>query len=114
MNSLTPVSSPYPFPPVSPAARSQSAGATTAAPAPESTSVVVTLDAIPASPPDEVLSQMATAAGAQDRLAESGQALHFSLDETTGKLTTQRTDLAGNVLGSVSPSAVLDIAAGAS
>jgi hypothetical protein len=89
MSSINAVSSPNPFPQASP----------------------VTLDAIPASPPAEVLSQMATAAGAQDRLAASGQALHFSLDETTGKLTTQLTDLSGNVLGSVSPSTVLDITA---
>ena len=112
MSSINAVSSPYPFPQTSATSRSQSAGATTAAAAAEATSVAVTLDAIPASPPADVLSQMANAAGAQDRLAASGQALHFSLDETTGKLTTQLTDLSGNVLGSVSPSTVLDIAAG--
>jgi hypothetical protein len=110
MSSINAVSSPYPFPQTSPVSRSTSASAA----APSTTAAAVTIDAIPASPPAEVLSQMATAAGAQDRLAASGQALHFSLDETTGKLTTQLTDLSGNVLRSVSPSSVLDIAAGGS
>jgi hypothetical protein len=66
---------------------------------------------IPGSPPAEVLDQMQTAAGAQDRLAATGKALHFDLDES-GKLTVQVTDLSGSVLGTASPSSVLDVASG--
>jgi hypothetical protein len=74
----------------------------------------VKLDAIPASPPPEVLDAVGVAAGAQDRLAQIGQALHFKLDDASGKLTVEVRDLHGNVLSTVPAGKALDIAAGGS
>lgn len=68
-------------------------------------------ETIPSSPPQEVFAAMLTAAQAADRLAATGQALHFSTDETTG-LSVQLTDLDGTVLGTVAPSTVLSVASG--
>lgn len=73
----------------------------------------VTVDTIPVSPPPEVLVAVAAAAGAQDRLAAAGQALHFSLDQR-GRLSVQLTDLKGTVLSTVPASTVLAVAAGGS
>ena len=83
-------------------------GATPATSARES----VRLDTVPSSPPQEVFAAMLSAARAADRLAATGRALHFSTDATTG-LSVQLTDLDGTVLGTVAPSTVLSVAAGA-
>jgi beta-lactamase class A len=74
----------------------------------------VTVDAIPASPPAEVLDAMTTAAQAADRLQSSGRALRFSVDPPTGRVSAQLTDLDGNPLSDVSPSTVLAVASGES
>jgi hypothetical protein len=70
----------------------------------------VTVDTMPAAPPPEVLDAIGAAAGAYDRLAAGGLQLHFCLDEQTGKVATQVYDLHGTVLGTLSPSQVVDIA----
>ncbi len=72
----------------------------------------VTVDAFPASPPPEVLAEMATAAGAADRLAADGRALHFSLGAPGDGVSVQVTDLAGTVLSTAPPSTALAVAAG--
>jgi beta-lactamase class A len=77
-----------------------------------STTDAVTVDAIPASPPVDVLAAVATASQAADRLQASGHALRFSVNPPTGRLSVQVTDLDGNALRSVSPSTVLAVASG--
>jgi hypothetical protein len=68
-------------------------------------------DSIPSSPPQEVFAAMLTAAQSADRLAASGQALHFNTDESSG-LSVQLTSLDGTVFGTVAPSTVLSVASG--
>ena len=75
-------------------------------------SASVSVDAMPASPPPEVLDAIGSAADAYDRLAASGQHLHFDVDPPTGKVTVSVTDHAGTVLRTIPPSAVLRAAAG--
>jgi FlaG protein len=68
--------------------------------------------AIPDSPPPEVLEAMAAAADAYDRLKTSGRQLHFETDPDTGRLTVQLLDPDGNVVTTLPPSKVLDLASG--
>jgi hypothetical protein len=70
----------------------------------------VTVDTMPSAPPPEVLDAIGAAASAYDRLTAGGVQLHFHLDEQTGRVTTQVYDLHGTVLGTLSPSQVVDIA----
>jgi hypothetical protein len=72
----------------------------------------ITRNAVPACPPAEVLDAIGAAFEAYDRLQESGRGLHFDLDSETGQLTVQVLDADGDVLGTVPPSKVLDVAAG--
>ena len=90
----------------------RAARAPAAAPAADDDAVSVDVSAIPGSPPDEVLQAMGTAAGAYDRLAATGRHLHFASDPSTGQLSVQVTDPDGQLLGTVSASTVLGIAAG--
>lgn len=105
---INPISSPAS---VSTTPRTSSTRSAPAARTP-ATGDAVTVDAIPASPPAEVLAAIATAAQAADRLQSSGRALRFSVDPPTGRVSAQITDLDGNTLGSVAPSTVLALAAG--
>jgi hypothetical protein len=68
--------------------------------------------AIPESPPPEVLDAMAVAADAYDRLKTAGRRLHFEADPDTGRLTVQVLDPDGNVVTTLPPSKVLDLASG--
>ena len=68
--------------------------------------------AIPDSPPPEVLDAMGAAGDAYDRLKTAGRRLHFETDEVTGRLTVQLLDPDGNVVTTLPPSKVLDLAAG--
>lgn len=72
----------------------------------------VRVDTVPASPPAEVVQEMRAAAHAADELARQERELHFERDPASGKLIVQVRDLDGNVLRTVPPSAVLDLAAG--
>jgi hypothetical protein len=72
------------------------------------------LDAIPASPPPEVLDATGVAARAYDRLAAAGRQLHFETNAQTGHLSVQVLDSKNNVLGTVSASKLLELAAGGS
>ena len=65
---------------------------------------------MPSAPPPEVLEAISAAASAYDRLTDGGVQLHFQLDDHTGKVTTQVYDRYGTVLGTLSPSQVLDVA----
>lgn len=68
--------------------------------------------AIPASPPPEVLDAMGAAADAYDRLKTAGRRLHFETDAVTGRVTAQLLDPDGNVVTTLPPSKVLDLASG--
>jgi hypothetical protein len=73
----------------------------------------VSLDAIPSSPPAEVLDQMASAAKIYEHLHSQGRALRFARDEASGRTTIEVRDRRGNVLKQLSPAQALDVAAGA-
>ena len=68
--------------------------------------------AIPDSPPPEVLEAMGAAAHAYDRLKTAGRRLHFETDAVTGRVTVQLLDPDGNVVTTLPPSKVLDLASG--
>jgi hypothetical protein len=73
----------------------------------------VSLDAIPSSPPPEVLAQMASAARVYDQLSSQGRELRFARDQDSGRTTIEVRDREGNVLKRLSPAQALDVAAGA-
>ena len=70
-------------------------------------------DAIPGSPPAEVLQQMANAAQTYERLSVQGRELRFARSESTGRTTIEVRDRRGNILKRLSPAQALDVAAGA-
>lgn len=69
-------------------------------------------DDIPASPPPEVLEAIARAHEAYERLEASGRHVRFDLNEATGRLALELTDTSGTPVRSLSPRAVLELAAG--
>ena len=69
-------------------------------------------DAIPPSPPPGVLDAIGTATETYDELESRGRRMHFDLDGQSGGLTIQVLDSDGDVVGTVSPRELLDIAAG--
>jgi hypothetical protein len=73
----------------------------------------VRCDDIPTSPPREVLDAIARAHAAYERLEASGRHVRFDLNEVSGRLAIELTDASGTPLRSLSPRAVLDLAAGA-
>jgi hypothetical protein len=73
----------------------------------------VALDTIPSSPPPEVLDQMASAAQTYERLSSQGRELRFAREQDSGRMTIEVRDRRGNVLGQLTPSQALEVAAGA-
>jgi hypothetical protein len=74
----------------------------------------VTVDTIPASPPPEVHQAMAKAAQAYQDLKDNGSELRFKVDAATGKLEVEVHDTHGNLLFTLPPHKVLDLADGGS
>jgi uncharacterized FlaG/YvyC family protein len=74
----------------------------------------VKVDTLPSSPPPEVHAAMNVAADAYEKLKAEGRQLSFQLDDATGKLHIEVHDLHGQVLFTVPPSKVLDVASGGS
>ena len=74
----------------------------------------VTVDTIPASPPDEVHDAIGLANQAYHNLQASGSELRFKVNEATGKLSVEVHDVHGNLLFTVPASTVLDVASGGS
>lgn len=100
-----------PVDPSDPAAGGSRAGAgkaTGAAAVPPAAS----LDAIPSSPPPEVLEQMTQAHQIYEQLAADGKSLHFDHDES-GRATVELRDSSGTSLRTLSLAEALDLAAGA-
>jgi hypothetical protein len=73
----------------------------------------VSLQTLPASPPQEVLDQMASAAQTYEELSSQGRELRFARDEQSGRTRIEVRDRAGNVLKTISPAQALAVAAGA-
>jgi putative hemolysin len=72
----------------------------------------VTVDTIPASPPEEVHDAIGVANQAYHNLQAQGSELRFKVNESTGKLTVEVHDTHGNLMFTVPASKVLDLAAG--
>jgi hypothetical protein len=68
------------------------------------------VDAIPASPPPEVIAEMLAAQRAIDDMHARGRTLHFAMDGARVRIEVQ--DLDGNVLKQIPPSRALDVATG--
>ena len=74
----------------------------------------VTVDTIPASPPDEVHDAIRVANQAYHNLKASGREMRFNVNEATGKLTVEVHDARANLMFTVPSSTALDVAAGGS
>ena len=68
------------------------------------------VDAIPASPPPEVIAEMLAAQRAIDDMHARGRTLHFAMDGSRVRIEVQ--DLDGNVLKEIPPSRALEVATG--
>ena len=81
--------------------------------APPSLGAAVEVDlSIPSSPPPELAAETAAASRRVDELRAQDRELHFELDDK-GRIIIEVRDLEGNVIRSIPPSRVLDVAAGA-
>jgi hypothetical protein len=111
-----------PLPPIQPAAVPRRAAqapaadfsatlAATGASAPAGDVAVISL---PPSPPPEVLDEVAIARDRAAELAAANRELHFSMDESSGRVIVQVRDLEGNVIRTIPPSEALGVMAGAS
>jgi uncharacterized FlaG/YvyC family protein len=70
---------------------------------------------IPASPPSEVLDQVAAAADRVRELAAARRELHFERDKESGRVVVQVRDIAsGEVIRTIPPSEALNVMSGAS
>ena len=67
---------------------------------------------LPPSPPPEVLDEVAAARDRAAELAANNRELHFSTDESTGRVIVQVRDLQGNVIRTIPPSEALDVMSG--
>ena len=103
------ISAVQPASPATPRPRSTATGPTEAT---RDTGASVTVDTMPSSPPPEVLDAIATASDSFDRLSAANRRLHFGIDQPGGRVTVQVHDTEGNVLGTLSPSQALEVAAG--
>ena len=79
--------------------------------APAQPGAAVTVDTLPASPPDSVLEEMFAASRVAQTLHEQKRELHFQpIGE--GRVVVQVRDLDGNVIRTIPPAKALDVAAG--
>jgi flagellar protein FlaG len=72
----------------------------------------VTVDTLPASPPDSVHEEMFAAAQVANKLHEQARELHFEA-LGNGRVVVQVRDLDGNVIRTIPAAKALDVAAGA-
>lgn len=72
----------------------------------------VTVDTLPASPPDSVLEEMFDAYRVAQALHDQRRELHFEA-VGDGRVMVQVRDLDGNVIRTIPPSGALDVAGGA-
>jgi hypothetical protein len=64
-------------------------------------------------PPPELRDELHAAARRPDELREQGRELHFALDVGGTRVSVEVRDLAGRVLGIVTPAEALEVACGA-
>ena len=83
------------------------------APASVEPAAAVTVDTLPASPPDSVLEEMFAASRVANTLHEQGRELHFE-PTGNGRVVVEVRDLDGNVIRTIPAGKALDVAAGAS
>jgi hypothetical protein len=76
----------------------------------KATAGVDRVDAIPASPPPEVVAEMLAAQRAIDEMHARGRTLHFAMDGPRVRIEVH--DLDGNVLKEIPPSRALEVATG--
>jgi flagellar protein FlaG len=81
------------------------------APARVEPTAAVTVDTLPASPPDSVLEEMFAASRVAQALHEQRRELHFKA-VGDGRVEVQVRDLDGNVIRTIPPGKALDVAAG--
>jgi flagellar protein FlaG len=67
---------------------------------------------VPPAPTGDVRAQVDRAAQIAQELADRNRELHFTKDETTGRLIIQVRDLNGNVIRTIPPSHALDVLSG--
>jgi hypothetical protein len=73
----------------------------------------VSVKAIPATPPPDLIDQISTAARVAEELRSMGRELHFEPPATPGgRVVVQVRDLSGNVIRTVPPAEALEIAGG--
>jgi len=89
-------------------ARSSAPGPVQAVPAADT----VTVDTIPATPPDEVHAAIGVANQAYHDLQAAGTELRFKINEATGKLSVEVHDVHGNLLFTVPSRVALEVASG--
>jgi hypothetical protein len=109
---ITPTIGATATPPAPPAGASAPL-AGSARPGPITQTPAITLDTLPASPPPEVLAQMASAASTYEQLSSQGRELRFARDAQSGRTRIEVRDREGNVLTTLSPAQALAVAAGA-
>ena len=73
----------------------------------------VRLDTIPSQPPESLHADTGCRAQRVDDLHAEGRELHFAYDKDSGRVQVEVRDLSGNVMRTMSPSAMLDVASGA-
>jgi hypothetical protein len=110
---ITPPQGPAATQPTLPTKAARPSAAPQGAGAPFASELTVALDTVPASPPQEVLDQMASAARTHEALSAQGRELRFSRDEQSGRTRIEVRDRGGNVLRTLSPAQALEVAAGA-
>ena len=81
------------------------------APAPVSPAAAVTVDTLPASPPEHLFEEMFAASQVANALHEQGRELHFET-AGNGRVVVQVRDLDGNVIRTIPPAKALGVAAG--
>jgi hypothetical protein len=110
---ITPPQGPTAARPVHPTEAAKSSAAPQGTGASFASELSVSLNTLPASPPQEVLEEMASAAQTYEALSTQGRELRFARDEQSGLTRIEVRDRAGNVLKTISPAQALAVAAGA-
>jgi hypothetical protein len=80
--------------------------------APAEAVAAVTVDTLPASPPDHLFEEMSAAAKVADTLRAQARELHFEA-VGNGRVVVEVRDLEGNVIRTIPPAGALDVASGA-
>jgi uncharacterized FlaG/YvyC family protein len=80
--------------------------------APAKPVAAVTVDTLPASPPEHLLEEMYDASKVADQLRAQSRELHFEA-VGSGRVVVEVRDLDGNVIRTIPPAGALDVASGA-